>query len=349
MPRPNAPWFRTAKGTWYARLNGRTASLGVRGKENKKAAYEAWHRLMSGAPVVHPTPPTSRAPTGGTTPSAGPTVKDLADRFLADARARLRPSTMEWYERTLAGLSAAFGARPAASLPPEEIEGWLRGTGWGHTTRSHAVGILRVAYSWAGRRRLISDDPTRFLTKPPKRSRGAEAVLSSEDHAKLMAAASPAFRDLLAVLHATGARPCETAAITAENFHPDAGVVTLDRHKTDRTGKRRVIYLTPAAVELLARLKARYGSGLLLRNSAGRPWTKNTIVLAMRRLRAKTGVKATAYHYRHTAATDLLAAGVSDAQVAELLGHSGTAMLAKHYSHLGTRARVLREALTTAR
>src|SRR5262249_10940502 len=54
----------------------------------------------------------------------------------------------------------------------------------------------------------------------------------------------------------------------------------------------------------------------------------------MASLRKKTGVKAIAYGYRHTFATDALASGVPDAQVAALLGHSGTSMLHKHYAHL---------------
>ena len=42
-----------------------------------------------------------------------------------------------------------------------------------------------------------------------------------------------------------------------------------------------------------------------------------------------------AYGYRHGFATDA-AAGVPDAQVARLLGHSSTVMLHRHYSHLAT-------------
>jgi integrase len=63
----------------------------------------------------------------------------------------------------------------------------------------------------------------------------------------------------------------------------------------------------------------------------------------------KAGLKAIAYGYRHGFATDALANGVPDAQVAELLGHSGTAMLHKHYSHLTARSQVLREALGKVR
>jgi integrase len=56
-----------------------------------------------------------------------------------------------------------------------------------------------------------------------------------------------------------------------------------------------------------------------------------------------------AYGLRHTFATDAMANGVPDAQVAELLGHSGTAMLHKHYAHLTARAKALREALGRVR
>jgi site-specific recombinase XerD len=57
----------------------------------------------------------------------------------------------------------------------------------------------------------------------------------------------------------------------------------------------------------------------------------------------------TAARLRHSFATDALANGVPDAQVAELLGHSETAMLHEHYSHLTARARALRSALGRVR
>ena len=55
------------------------------------------------------------------------------------------------------------------------------------------------------------------------------------------------------------------------------------------------------------------------------------------------------YPHRRPFATDTLSDGVGVAQVAELLGHSGTAMLHKHYSHLGAKAKTLREALGRVR
>ena len=48
--------------------------------------------------------------------------------------------------------------------------------------------------------------------------------------------------------------------------------------------------------------------------------------------------------YRHGFATDALAHGISDAQVAELLGHTDTSMIHRHYGHLSARSRALKEA-----
>ena len=67
------------------------------------------------------------------------------------------------------------------------------------------------------------------------------------------------------------------------------------------------------------------------------------------RLCREVGVKAIPYGYRHTFATDALAQGVPDAQVAQLLGHSSTAMLHKHYAHLGSKARAMADALKRVR
>jgi integrase len=71
----------------------------------------------------------------------------------------------------------------------------------------------------------------------------------------------------------------------------------------------------------------------------------------VRALRRKIGLPESVipYGFRHTLATDALAQGVPEAHVAELLGHRGTAMLHKHYAHLGTRAAALRAALGMVR
>src|SRR5687767_5806616 len=39
MPRRAKPWFRSGENVWYATVNGRKVSLGVRGKANEAAAW----------------------------------------------------------------------------------------------------------------------------------------------------------------------------------------------------------------------------------------------------------------------------------------------------------------------
>ena len=85
-------------------------------------------------------------------------------------------------------------------------------------------------------------------------------------------------------------------------------------------------------------------------NCEGHPLTterlRNWLFKTRRRLRLG---RVIAYGYRHSFATDALAKGVADAQVAELLGHAGTAMLHRHYAHLTARTQAMREALARVR
>lgn len=187
------------------------------------------------------------------------------------------------------------------------------------------------------------------MSKPKSRSRGEEAVITAELHTQLLAAATPQLRLVLTLLHATGARPGEVCGFTAENFDAAAGVVKLAEHKTDHTGRVRRIFLPAEAVEVLKGQVLKYRSGPLLRNRLGRAWTGKAVAWQVNRLCLKVGVKAIPYGYRHTFATDALAQGVPDAQVAQQLGHGSTAMLHRHYLHLGSKARVMAEALKRVR
>jgi integrase len=95
----------------------------------------------------------------------------------------------------------------------------------------------------------------------------------------------------------------------------------------------------------------KYPSGPLFRGPrGGGRFTQNGIRCRFRRLRKKLphlkGVIA--YAYRHTFATDALVNGVGIAQTAELLGHTSTDMVMRHYSHLSEKVEHMREAATKA-
>ena len=312
--------------------------LGVKGRENEAEAVKAWHRLMAN---------------GKPTPQAGAdavSVAEVVKGFLADVEARAKPHTSETYRYYLLPFAKKYGTMKPSDLSPPLAEGYARRPTWGDSTRHDCLGTLATMFRWAERSRIIDRSPLAGLKRPPKPSRGAEAVIDPDEHARLLEAAGKRFKPFLQLLHLTGARPGEVAAITAENFDAEASCVILKQHKTAHKGKARTIYLCPEAVALLLEQKAMYGTGFLFRSRFGLPWSGNAVVKAMIAVRKRAGLeKAIAYGYRHTFATDALANGIPDAHVAELLGHSGTAMLHKHYSHLGAKADAVRAALGKVR
>lgn len=334
------PWFRTSKNAWYVTHEGRKLSLGVTGKGNRKDALAAWKRLLADGPKQKGKPePAPKADT----------VSDAVAGFLADAAARTKPSTHGLYKRHLDALCDQFGTVPVTKLAAIALAQWLHGLGVGSTTQAITLRSVSAFLGWCVRQGIAVKNPAQTMAKPRARSRGEEAVISPDDHAKLLDLATPQFRAVLSVLHATGARPGEVCRFTVENFDPANGVVKLAEHKSDRTGRVRLIFLPPDAVALLKEHADRYGSGPLLRNGRGKPWTPKAIAWALLKLRERAGVKAIAYGYRHGYATEALAKGLPDAQVAALLGHSSTAMLHKHYSHLTAQAGVLRHAAGVVR
>jgi integrase len=333
------PWFRASKNTWYVTYEGRQTSLGVSGKNNRKAAVEAWHKLLRNGrenPQAQSKPCTN-------------TVTEAVEAFLTVVQLRNKPSTHQLYERHLTKLTAKLGRSQVSDLTVHALAKWLQGLGVNTTTQAITLRSVSVFLGWCVRQEIIDKNPASAVPKPKARSRGEESIITPEDHAKLLELATPQLRLVLTILHATGARPSEVCAFTAENFDPEAGVVKLTEHKTDHTGRLRLVFLPAEAVTLLKAQVAKYGTGPLLRNRLGRAWIPRSMAWQVNRLCRKAGVKIIPYGYRHTLATDALAQGVPDVHVAQLLGHGSTAMLFRHYAHLGTKAKVMAEALRQVR
>jgi integrase len=338
MAKQSRPWYRASKATWYITVEGKKVSLGVRGQESEAEAIAAWHRLMANGEGQKAKQPEVV------------TVGEVIVAFLGDAGGRVKAKTIEWYAEFLNPFATRFGNGRASALTAHQAENYARKPTWSDSTRHDFLGVLVSVFKWAERAGVVASNPLQHVRKPAKASRGDKALISAEEYSRLVEAASRPFCLFLTVLHATGARPGEVAAITAENFDAATGVVHLRDHKTAHLGKRRILYLPPPIVALLVSQREVYPSGALLRTRMGNPWGHDVLVHEMARLRRRVAVPhATLYGFRHSFATDALANGVPDAQVAALLGHSGTAMLHRHYSHLTAQSQVLREALKKVR
>jgi integrase len=186
---------------------------------------------------------------------------------------------------------------------------------------------------------------------PPQRHR--DRILTPEERQEILRTIPDQhFRDFVFAMQETGARPGEVRKVTAAHVNLDLGVWVFKEHKTvKRTGRPRIIYLTPAMVELTRRLMEKYPEGPLFRGPRSkRGFTRNGVRCRFRNLRKKLPHLAgvISYTMRHSFATQALVNGVGIAHVAELMGHVDASMVSQHYAHLAGNIQHMREAALKA-
>lgn len=335
------PWWYAQKGSYYLWHNGKRVSLKT---DDETEAVRAWHRLMGGG-IPDPPQSTKTVSAPPPVPATGPTVADVVAEYLEAAERRVSAAAYVGYAKYLTRFSASLGKRGVASLTPENVEHFLsKQTTWGATYRAGCHGTLSQMLGWAVEVGYTPRNVMKQVRKPRRQSRGVEAVLTAEEHQRLLAVAPPDTRDLLILLWCTGARPGEIASLTAEMVRQSRdGVIPLSAHKSAHKGKHRQLLLSGEAWAIVQR-RAGKAEGLLFRGRKGL-LSAAAIGSRLRDLCKVAGIRhLVPYGYRHTFATDALAAGVPDATVASLLGHADTSMVHRHYSHLSSRTQTLRDA-----
>lgn len=326
------PWYRKATNAWYVWHDGRQVRL-AEGRKNKSEAHARFAALLAAPPAdsVRPTV----------------TVNALVEAYRAHVRERIKASTYTSYNCILVRLVDGFGDRAAASLTSDDLERWARRQAWSQTTQRYGLTVAAGVYRWAARTGLIESNPVAVLNRPPGRSRGADVLIDDVLHERILGVSSPEFADFITVVRATGARPGEVARLEARHISWEAKCWTLAEHKTAARGRVRTVYMPDSVIPLVRTLAENRPTGPIFLNTKGEPWVKTGWRQAMARAQQKLGLdrRPLTSGYRHTFATDALESGVPDTHVAELLGHSSTAMVSKHYGHLAAKSRVLRESL----
>lgn len=337
MGRPSKPWYWKERDRWMATIRGKRRVLAT-GERSKDQAHREFHRLMAQAPTPRPVA------------SPRPTVKEILDRFHDYATGAVQATTLELYTRRLKEFSTAYGPMDAASLKPKHVAEWMATRKWSSCTRRTAVIIIKRAFSWATKQGYLDHDPTLVIEKDRETRR--EAIPTRETVDRFFKAIDSAvFRDFFEAVMLTGCRPGEACKVEAKDFDPKASTWTVEGKTTRKTGRMRIIYLTPRVVEICERLAKEHPTGALFRNHYGNPWNTQSYGQRIRELREKLhiGREVVAYGLRHLWITDALEQSVPIATVAELAGHSNTAMISKNYSHLSERASHLREAARKVR
>jgi len=274
--------------------------------------------------------------------------------------------------RCLHSANEEFGSLAYEELKLYHVQKWLDKMGtergrskgnrlrkWGHTMKRLAIDKLQAAFSWAEQQGLLSRNlldrkAKKALGLRRKGSRGREYVLRPDEHDQMVAIAKPYFADLLNFLEGTGCRPGEAYHCEAMHYDRALGAIVYRWdatvgyiHKTaQKTGKDRVIYLSPDLVALVERLCEKHPTGYLFRNRDEGQWTNSSVYLMLKRLRTRLGLtsKMIAYSDRHTFATNWLKSGGSIKVLAELMGNS-VVMIEQHYGHLDADREKMRKLL----
>ena len=274
-------------------------------------------------------------------PASGPTVAEVAARYLAEyVEVRCKPHTAATTRSLLRRrILPVLGRTPLAALERAQVAELHQSMHGTPTTANAAVGILSSIYRHAERWGLVPEggpNPCGAVVRFPKRQ--GERFLTDEEFIRLgrvldevessngkSANAVTAIR-LLAL---TGCRKSEILTLRWENVALEEGELRLPDSKTGA----RVVSLPPQAVTLLAALPR------MPRNPWVFPGRKpgtpiRDIHIVWTSIRARAGLDDVRLHdLRHSFASRALALGENLPMIGRLLGHSRIETTAR-YAHL---------------
>lgn len=343
--------FQRPDGTWIAQWERPPlAGKRRRGTRVGRTAAEAQRRMVE-AQRAEASPSRSRRRTGS--------VGAFLDEWLADVVAPSRR------ERTYHGYRAIRAALPASVTEldlasprlPGAIARFLGSLERHPRTVAHYAAMLRAAFGWAVKRRIVDHNPAADLSLPaiPR----LERIPWSPAERDAFLAAHP--EPLWIAAAFTGLRLGELLGLRWEDVDLDRRVLVV-RHSLTRlpsSGRgtryeltepktprsRRTVPLLPVVVESLRTLrKARLAEspvagaidqGLVFATPAGSPLDAAAVSRRFRELVEASGLPRIRLHdLRHGFASDLIASGVDLATVGSILGHSNIGTTVDVYGHL---------------
>ena len=286
--------------------------------------------------------------TGRTTP----TFSEFAELWFLEMSPQWRALHRQGVREVLdKNLIPTFGAQPVHTLTKADVLAFRAELAKQPGRKGATLGASRINKVMCFLRQILNEAADRFeftpafrSIKPLKQKRTDVQPFSLEEVQKILDTVRPDFRDYLTVRFFTGLRTGEINGLKWKNVDLDRNLILVretvvngqetDGVKTD--GSIRDIAMLPmvrAAVE--SRLKVRTpgcpwvfatseGNPIDAHNFSNRIWYPLLRYLALEPRRP--------YQTRHTAATLMLAAGENPEWIAQVMGHSTTAMLFKVYS-----------------
>lgn len=292
--------------------------------------------------------------TGATYPSPPPTLTQYAASWLDGLEGLVLPSTAEAYAGRLERhVLPRLGERPLDGIGLDDILALisdLRKGGYSGATVVAILTPLSRLFGHAVRRGLIEVNPVSKLDRSerPRLSRQERPVLNPEEIGRLLEAAAPRFRTLLATAILSGLRQGELLGLHWRDVDFDNELIhvrtALNRKRRDVPPKTaravRDVILMPALAEALRQHKkeTRFNrlDDYVFTTRTGTPHHAPHIGLrALKPALEKAGLQPVRWHdLRHTFASLLIAGGANITFVSRQLGHTSSQITLGVYAHL---------------
>lgn len=277
------------------------------------------------------------------------TVDEWAKVYLA--RQVRRPSTEDTHGSFLKQhISPYLGARRLRDVRPGDIQAWIQ-----HRSQVLSPGTLQNVYRFVGglfsaavTDRLIPVSPC-VGVKLPKVPTAEVRPLEPGQVRAIADAMSPRYRGLVLAGASLGMRQGELLGLTVDRVDFLRRTVRVDRQLVTVVGRDpflappktaqsvRTIPAPQTALDVLAAHLAAFPAnpdGFIFTDSGGAPLRRNHVGRLWRSASGNADLEGVVFHQlRHTAASLLIARGLSVVAVARYLGHSPAVCL-RTYAHL---------------
>jgi integrase len=261
--------------------------------------------------------------------------------------ANLAPRSRSDYEKVFTFVAPIWSAQLSAFTTPQIValrERWRKERGRCFVNK--ALAVMSVVFSHGIELGVIASNPVRDV-KQVRRPRDAPAVnrpWTITERQAAMTTLPPHLRLPFAIALYSGMR--EGDIIAAPRSVISTGAIKI------KTAKRGIWIDIPIGGELRAALAAAppHNAITLCANSRGLPWTLHGFSCSFRKALKQLerngliGRGLTFHGLRHTVATVLAEAGVSEEDIAAVLGHK-TSRMAAHYAREADRAQRTKAAI----
>jgi len=251
------------------------------------------------------------------------TVRNAFTSFIAAKHGdNMRPRYLEDLHFRLGRFAETFGERKVASITPAEVDGWLRDLGQTPISRNTYHLRLHTFFEYCRGRGWIHTNPLKDVPTA-KVLPGAIGILSVEQTARLLEAASQETLPYLAIGVFCGLRSAELKRLEWADIHFDEGLVEVPSLKS-KTASRRFVSIRANLAQWLEPYRGRVGaicpSGLYHRLAKDRQCAGIT--------------DCPSNALRHSFASYHLAAFRDPRELALEMGHSRSEVTFRHYREL---------------